>query len=1097
MKKIALFALICLIALTPNVVSQSSNNCNLNGFVTFTQGGWGNPSNSTPGGIRDQYFNQVFPNGLIIGSGTKTITLTSAQAVQDFLPQGSTPTALTQSYVNPTSSHISVFAGQAAALTMNVFFDLNGAIGSNSTNLSDLVIVSGTFSGKTVSQLLSLVNNALGGMNTGYSLSDLNDAATAINENFDNGTTDEDYLTCPNEIQKASLGDKVWYDTNKNGIQDANENGVQNVVVSLYDCSGNFVKSTTTDGNGEYFFAELLPGDYKVKFNLPATYSFSTTNQGTNDNEDSDADVTTGFSSCITLADGENNLSVDAGIFVEEVTQQSDLSLTKTADKISAKNGDVVTFTVTVSNSGPNDATNVSAKDLLANGFDFSSALASQGNYNQSTGIWIIGTIASGSNATLTIACVVNIPNSSASPIDLGPAKGYNVFVLKDINQPSSDTEGKMAIGRDAFLANYSVGDKLPSSSGTVDALIVGRNLTFISGAVEGGNVVYGNSTNLPIYPVSYVDGTLRQDSPIDFASAAAYLQNLSAELSVHPVNGTTTLEWGGVFMNGTDPFLNTFSVNGSDLSTANNVEINVPNGSVVLVNVNGNTVSWGGGFVVRGTAINNVLYNFYEATSLKIEGIDVTGSILAPFAHVNFVTGVQNGQMICKSLEGRGQFNNVQFIGNIPTTSTIPNVAEVMSADQNDPDSAPGNGVVTEDDYASLFVTIESDEDAAPAQGLNLLSSLNNTSAVLSITSDRNNNLITGTSDGKIYRSTSSVSEIINADMKVKTVWSVNSNNAMILAGTEKGLYASKDNGTTWQMIGLEKKDVRSVTVDANGTIYAATWGEGLFVSKNEGTSWEAANSGLENLKIQNILLKNNQLIAATYGGGIYHSVDAGNSWTKSTIDCNFIWSLTSSPNGNLYAATYGNGVYKSEDNGMNWTKLGNNQKAEFIYSVSVDKNETVYASGLSSEMYSYTAANGEWKSISLPKEEVSSIYINETDAVVYAGTKKGSIYSVTNSTTAVENNSEMPTEFSLSQNYPNPFNPTTTIQFTVVKQEVIKLVIYNTLGEEVKTLINANYAPGKYTVAFDASEFASGLYIYRISNASRMITKKMMLLK
>jgi len=1034
MKKIALFTLICLIALTPNVVSQSSNNCNLNGFVTFTQGGWGSSSNSTPGGIRDQYFNQVFPAGLIIGSGSKTITLTSAQAVENFLPQGSTADALTQSYVNPTSSHISVFAGQAAALTMNVFFDLNGAIGSNSTNLSDLVIVSGTFSGKTISQFLSLVNNALGGMNTGFSLSDLNDAATAINENFDNGTVDEDYLTCPNEIQKASLGDKVWYDTNKNGIQDANENGVQSVVVSLYDCSGSFVKSTTTDGNGEYFFADLLPGDYKVKFNLPSTYSFSTANQGTNDNEDSDADITTGYSSCVTLADGENNLSVDAGIFVEEVTQQSDISLTKTADKISAKNGDVVTFTVTVSNIGPNDATNVSAKDFLANGFNFSSALPSQGNYNQTSGLWTIGTITSGSNATLTIACVVNIPNSSASPIDLGPAKGYNVFILKDINQPSSDTEGKMAIGRDAFLANYSVGDKLPSSSGTVDALIVGRNLTFVSGAVEGGNVVYGNSTNLPIYPVSYVDGTLRQDSPIDFAAAAVYLQNLSAELSAHPVNGTTTLEWGGVFMNGTDPFLNTFSVNGSDLSTANNVEIDVPNGSVVLVNVNGNNVSWGGGFVVRGTAINNVLYNFYEAASLKIEGIDVTGSILAPFAHVNFVTGVQNGQMICKSLEGRGQFNNVQFIGNIPTTSTIPNVAEVMFADQNDPDSAPGNSVVTEDDYASLFVTVEPNEDAAPAQGLNLLSSLNNTSAVLSMTSDKNNNLITGTSDGKIYRSTSSVSEIINAEMKVKTVWSVNSNNAMILAGTEKGLYASKDNGTTWQIFGLEKKD---------------------------------------------------------------RSVDAGNSWTKSTIDCNFVWSLTSSPNGNLYAATYGSGVYKSEDNGMNWTKLGNNQKAEFIYSVSVDKNETVYASGLSSEMYSYTAANGEWKTISLPKEEVSSIYINETDAVVYAGTKKGSIYSVANSTTSVENNSKMPTEFSLSQNYPNPFNPTTTIQFTVVKQEVIKLVIYNTLGEEVKALINANYAPGKYTVAFDASEFASGLYIYRISNASTMITKKMMLLK
>jgi len=51
---------------------------------------------------------------------------------------------------------------------------------------------------------------------------------------------------------------------------------------------------------------------------------------------------------------------------------------------------------------------------------------------------------------------------------------------------------------------------------------------------------------------------------------------------------------------------------------------------------------------VVNGTAISNVLYNFYQATALKIQGINVRGTILAPFAAVNFVTGVQDGQMIC-----------------------------------------------------------------------------------------------------------------------------------------------------------------------------------------------------------------------------------------------------------------------------------------------------------------------------------------------------------------------------------------------------------------------------------------------------------------
>jgi len=98
----------------------TNGDCDLSNFMTFTQGGWGSPSNSTPGGIRDTYFSTVFPNGLTIG-GNFTITLTSAQAVQNFLPQGSTAAALTQNYTNPTNN-ISVLAGQVAALTLNVYY---------------------------------------------------------------------------------------------------------------------------------------------------------------------------------------------------------------------------------------------------------------------------------------------------------------------------------------------------------------------------------------------------------------------------------------------------------------------------------------------------------------------------------------------------------------------------------------------------------------------------------------------------------------------------------------------------------------------------------------------------------------------------------------------------------------------------------------------------------------------------------------------------------------------------------------------------------------------------------------------------------------
>jgi protocatechuate 3,4-dioxygenase beta subunit len=116
--------------------------------------------------------------------------------------------------------------------------------------------------------------------------------------------------------QPASLGDRVWHDQNENGIQDAGEPGVPNVTVTLYDGAGTVVATTTTDSTGSYSFDNLAPGTYSVGFsNLPPTLDrFTLRDQGTDDGQDSDADPVTGRTQPITLASGEQNTSIDAGI---------------------------------------------------------------------------------------------------------------------------------------------------------------------------------------------------------------------------------------------------------------------------------------------------------------------------------------------------------------------------------------------------------------------------------------------------------------------------------------------------------------------------------------------------------------------------------------------------------------------------------------------------------------------------------------------------------------------------------------------------------------------------------------------------------------
>ncbi len=97
----------------------------------------------------------------------------------------------------------------------------------------------------------------------------------------------------------------------------------------------------------------------------------------------------------------------------------------------------------------------------------------------------------------------------------------------------------------------------------------------------------------------------------------------------------------------------------------------------------------------------------------------------------------------------------------------------------------------------------------------------------------------------------------------------------------------------------------------------------------------------------------------------------------------------------------------------------------------------------------------------------------------------------------TSVGEDGILPTSFSLEQNYPNPFNPSTTIRFSVPKEEFVTLKVYNTLGQEVRTLINDVRHAGEYEVVFDAAGLPSGVYMYKLSAGSFLDTKKMVLMK
>jgi hypothetical protein len=88
-------------------------------------------------------------------------------------------------------------------------------------------------------------------------------------------------------------------------------------------------------------------------------------------------------------------------------------------------------------------------------------------------------------------------------------------------------------------------------------------------------------------------------------------------------------------------------------------------------------------------------------------------------------------------------------------------------------------------------------------------------------------------------------------------------------------------------------------------------------------------------------------------------------------------------------------------------------------------------------------------------------------------------------------------PLVYSLGQNYPNPFNPATVIDFSIAKQSVVTLKVFNILGQEVSTLVNETMLPGNHQVSFNARNLASGMYFYRLQAGNFTDIRKMVILK
>jgi hypothetical protein len=133
--------------------------------------------------------------------------------------------------------------------------------------------------------------------------------------------------------------------------------------------------------------------------------------------------------------------------------------------------------------------------------------------------------------------------------------------------------------------------------------------------------------------------------------------------------------------------------------------------------------------------------------------------------------------------------------------------------------------------------------------------------------------------------------------------------------------------------------------------------------------------------------------------------------------------------------------------------------------------------------------------------------VIVDDSAYTVGTSTQRGDVnrtwydgvsYARVNGGTRVAEIKNLPSTYHLNQNYPNPFNPVTKISYSIVKANVVTLKIYDVLGREIKTLVNNFQEPNEYSIDFQASELASGVYFYQLKAGNDFaVTKKMVLMK
>jgi len=388
-------------------------------------------------------------------------------------------------------------------------------------------------------------------------------------------------------------------------------------------------------------------------------------------------------------------------------------------------------------------------------------------------------------------------------------------------------------------------------------------------------------------------------------------------------------------------------------------------------------------------------------------------------------------------------------------------------------------------------------------------------------------------TVNSTLFAATSNIHDMYQSTRLTDNILDANDAEGKILYST--------NGGAAWQLMHFFNHPVFWIAVDPNNPnrMYASVIHSslgGIYISndiQNLGTStWtKLPNPPRTEGHPASIVVLNDGKMVCTYSGrrtsvftassGVFIYDPVSNSWNDISHTGMYYWTKDivlypfDANQNTFYVCVFSGwggppnglgGLYRTTNRGTSWTKINNQDRVTSVTFSPVNTNQvfmTTETQGLWFSNNISSASPSFTQQTSYPFRQPERVFYNPYNSNEVWVTSFGNGLRTGTVISGIKPiGNEIPEEYTLLQNYPNPFNPLTKIRFSIPPVgaqyiESVQLIIYNILGQEVLMLVNEKLKPGIYEVDWDASNYPSGVYFYKLVAEDYNKTMKMVLVK